>query len=53
MKNNAKTCKQHIHNMLEALSIKASEEHYPRGMQYQAQMITIAQNRAKPCQNSG
>ena len=36
MKNNAKTCKQYMHNMLRAKNIKASEEHYTRDMQYQA-----------------
>ena len=52
MKNNAKTCKQHMHNMLRAKSIKTNEEHYTRGMQYQAQKIKPAQNKAKTCQNS-
>ena len=36
MRNNAKTYKQHMHNMVKAKNIKASEEHYTRGMQYQA-----------------
>ena len=53
MQNNTITCKQHMHNMLRAKSIKASEEHYTRGMPYQAQMTKPAQNRAKTCQNSG
>ena len=38
-----------MYNMLRAKSNKASEEHYTRGMQYQAQMTKPALDRAKTC----
>ena len=42
-----KSCKQHMHNMLKVKSIKASEVHYTRSMQYQAQRGLIVQNSPK------
>mgnify|MGYP003703485579 CR=1 FL=1 len=41
-----------MYNMLRAKNTKANEEHYTRGMQYQAQITKLALDRAKTCQNS-
>ena len=53
MKNKTPTCKQLIYNMLGDLSIKTSEGHNPRTLQYNAQMINPTMYRPKACQNSG
>ena len=46
MQNNTTTCKQLMYNMLRTKNTKASEEHYTRGMQYQAQKTKPALDRA-------
>ena len=53
MSNDDISCKQHKYSMLEDSSIKASEVHNTRTMQYYAQTTKLPQNRAISWQISG
>ena len=53
MPNDDISCKQHKYGMLESLSIKASEVHNTRAIQYNAQWTKLTLNRLHACQDSG